>query len=313
MGASGMRQRTARPLFSALILAAGAHSVAPAAHLLNPQGQGSDGSALAVAPAHALAAQTLRGTVVRPDRTPLPDVALAVRTDAGLVLARATSDSTGRFRLDIDAGEQGSMQLEATLLGYADWETAPFELDADADLELFVAMQVAAIPLDPVTVEARSRRSTRRLADFERRMENPAFGGYFLEEEDIARRPASRPSNLPLAAPGMTVRPVPGPFDRWEVYSGDCPATLFVDGVRINQTVTSVDEYLSLDRIAGVEVYPRSMGAPPQYQDARSRECGVVLYWTKELRPDREGGWSATKIGVGVGLITGLLALGLVL
>ena len=267
---------------------------------------------VALTPAAGLA-QIVRGTVIRADATPLSEVDLVVRLEDGTVVARSTSDAGGRFRLDIDAAEMAPMHLEAALLGYAEWETAPFRLEDDADLEILVRMQVAAIPLDPVTVEARSRQSLRLLADFERRMENPAFGGYFITEEEIARRPASRPSNLPLAAPGMTVRPVPGPFDRWEVYSGDCPATLFVDGVRIDQTVTSVDEYLSLDRIGGVEVYPRSMSVPPQYQDARARECGVVLYWTKELEPDREGGWSDTKIALGVSLITGLLALGLIL
>jgi hypothetical protein len=240
-------------------------------------------------------------------------VDVVVRTDAGELVARTTSDSIGRFRVDIDGAERGPLRLEATLLGYADWETAPFQLEADADLEVLVSMQVSAIPLEPVTVEARSRLSTRRLADFERRMENPAFGGHFLVEEDIARRPVSRPSNLVLAAPGMTVAGGGGAFDRYTIYSGDCPATVYVDGVRIQQTNRSVDDYLELERIAGVEVYPRAMQAPPQYQDALLRDCGVVLYWTKELQPDREGGWSATKISVGVGLLTGLLALGLVL
>ncbi|MDX1646519.1 MAG: carboxypeptidase-like regulatory domain-containing protein [Longimicrobiales bacterium] len=255
--------------------------------------------------------QTIRGTVVEADRHPIPDAVVELRASDGRLLARAVSDTIGRFVLE-SAGD-GPMHLEATHLGYADWETAPFRLEPHADVEILVRLNVAAIPLEAVTVEARSSRSLRRLADFERRRRNPAFGGYFLGEEEIDRRRASRPSNLPLAAPGMTVRPVPGPFDRWWVYSGDCPAQVYVDGVRINQLVTSVDEYLTIDRIAGVEVYPRALSAPPQYQDSRGRECGSVLYWTKELEPDGDGTWSATKIAVGSVLIAGLLGVGLVL
>lgn len=95
-----MRMQTARPLLFALFFVAVAHGLAPATDLLSPWAHGWDPSA--VAPVHALAAQTLRGTVVRADRTPLPEVDVVIRTETGLVVARATSDSIGRFRLDID-------------------------------------------------------------------------------------------------------------------------------------------------------------------------------------------------------------------
>ncbi len=258
----------------------------------------------------AARAQVIRGTVIEANRLPIADAEVLLRTPGGEVVARTVSGEAGRFTLEPASG--GTMRLEASHLGHAEWSTTEFELSEDAEVEIVIRLNVAPIPLDPVTVETRSRQTTRRLADFERRMEIRAFGGRFLVEEDIARRPASRPSYLPLAAPGMTVRPVPGPFDRWLVYSGDCLANVYIDGVRIDQSVTSVDEYLTLDRIAGVEIYARAMSAPPQYQDARRRDCGTVVYWTKDLEPDRRGGWSTTKIMLGVTGISGLLLLGLV-
>lgn len=257
-----------------------------------------------------LEAQIIRGWVVRPDRSPIPDAEVLLTAEDGATVARATSDEMGRFELRTSTA--GRLRLEASHLGYADWETATFDLERDADLEVLVRLDVAPIPLEEVRVEARSRLTTRRLEGFERRMERQAFGGHFLVEEDIERRPASRPSNLPLAAPGMTVRGGRGPFDLYRIYTGDCLANVYVDGVRIDQAVRSVDEYLTLERIAGVEVYPRSMSAPPQYQDALRRECGTVVYWTKELQPDREGGWSTTKIALGVSVVVGLLAVTLV-
>lgn len=255
------------------------------------------------------AAQTIRGWVLRADRTPITDATVLLRSEDGILQARTTTGEDGRFVLDATAG--GGLVLHAEHLGFAPWETAPFDLAADADLDVVIQMQFAPIPLDELRVQARRQQSTRRLADFERRKENRAFGGYFLEEADIARRAASRPSNLVLEAPGMTVRPVAGPFDRWIVMSGDCPATVYVDGVRINQLNASVDEYLDLPRIAGVEVYPRAMSAPPQYMHGPGPECGTVLYWTKDLEPDDPGGWTTTKIVLGSLGFAGLIVLGL--
>ncbi|MBT8489189.1 MAG: carboxypeptidase-like regulatory domain-containing protein [Gemmatimonadetes bacterium] len=255
------------------------------------------------------AGQTIRGWVLRADRTPIAGAAVLLRVEDGVLLARTTTGDDGRFELDAVAGE--GLVLHAEHLGFAAWETAPFDLAADADLDVLIQMQFAPIPLDELRVQARRQQNTRRLADFERRKELRAFGGYFLEEGDIARRAASRPSNLVLEAPGMTVRPVPGPFDRWIVMSGDCPATVYVDGVRINQMNASVDEYLELPRIAGVEVYPRAMSAPPQFMHGPGPECGTVLYWTKDLEPDDSGGWTTTKIVLGSLGFAALIVLGL--
>jgi hypothetical protein len=41
-----------------------------------------------------------------------------------------------------------------------------------------------------------------------------------------------------------------------------------------------LDEIVSLTSIAGIEVYPRSVTAPPKYQSLNGL-CGVVLIWTR--------------------------------
>ena len=248
--------------------------------------------------AHAVRAQVIRGWVLRADGRALAESTVRLRGADGEVLVQVFTGADGRFELTAPGGG-GRMRLQAVNLGFADWETAPFELDPDADLEVLITLQVEPIPLDEILVEARRARTTRRLADFERRREIQAFGGFFIDEEDIARRPASRPSNLVLAAPGMSVRGGGGAFDFYQILSYDCIANVYVDGVRIDQRGASVDEYLELDRIAGVEVYPRAASAPPQYQDAVRRECGTVLYWTKELEPDGPEGWTWRKIALG--------------
>ena len=95
--------------------------------------------------------------------------------------------------------------------------------------------------------------------------------------------------------------------------TGRCLARTFIDGVRVEQSSSaSIDDLLSPELIAAVEMYPRGFQAPPQYTDALDPRCGVVLFWTKEPRQGESSGWSVTKITVGLGVLVGILMLGLV-
>lgn len=43
---------------------------------------------------------------------------------------------------------------------------------------------------------------------------------------------------------------------------------------------TQVNSLVNPGSVAGIEVYPRALGAPPEFPMVSSR-CGVVLIWTK--------------------------------
>jgi hypothetical protein len=59
-------------------------------------------------------------------------------------------------------------------------------------------------------------------------------------------------------------------------------------------------------------MYPRGLSAPPQYQDTRNPECGVVLFWTKD-RPGGTGrGSSFGRIAVGLGLLGAIITLAII-
>jgi len=262
-----------------------------------------------------LQAQVVRGTVIGVgDGRPIAGVSLALRDQDGEVQARSLSSEQGRFELRASRG--GMVRLEVSHLGYADWETANFALATDALLEVEVKLGIEAIPLEPITVIARGTMGQSRTAQFEQRMNDPGrVGGYFIPEEEIARRPMATASNLVLAAPGMSVRLASSSvgLDRNVIMAGDCVAQMFVDGVRISQANgVSVDDLLDPTRIAGVEMYPRALGAPVQYLDASNPQCGVVLFWTKEPQPTESGGWSSTRIAVGLGLVFAIITLGFV-
>ena len=243
----------------------------------------------------------------------------------GTVVAESGVD--GRFVLTASRG--GRFTLEVERIGYRSWVSDPLELDGGESIELVVRVGVDAIPLDPIVVVAREGLSRGRLADFERRRQDPTIGGHFLGPEEIARRPVATPSQLLRAVPTVTLAQIqltPGSMglDRSLVYlpgsrgsgtlPGSCLAELFVNGVPVRQDPdgrVSVDDVLQGNPIVGVEVYSRASAAPLQYRG--SGACGVVLYWTAEPEIEsgavRSGGLGLGRIAVGVGLIGALITL----
>lgn len=268
---------------------------------------------LASVPATSLQGQMVRGIVIGVgDGEPIADAQLILRNEAGVTVATAVSASTGLFVLTLRA--PGLVTLEVSHLGYADWETAAFELGRDQVIEVEVKLGVEAIPLDPITVVAESTMQLGTLAAFRERMADPSLDGYFILEEEIERRPMAKPSDLILGTPGMSVglASSTGGLDRGVIMSGGCPARTFIDGMRVQQgDGASIDDLLTPDRIAGVEVYPRATGAPVQYQDPGQR-CGVVLFWTKPAEQDADGGSSRGRTLLGVGLLLGILTLAVI-
>ncbi len=266
-------------------------------------------TAVLVAGAPGADAQIVRGVVVGVgDGEPIADAALVLRFENGGLAATAVSSAAGEFVLEVP--RSGTVRLEVSHLGYADWGTAPFELVSGAIMDVEVRLGVEAIPLDPITVVAESRMALGGLAGFQERATNPTIGGYFIHEEEIARRRMAIPSNLVLAAPGMSVGLASSAagFERNVIMAGGCVARTYVDGIRVQQGAgASVDDLLTPDRIAGVEMYPRSVGAPLQYTEPGGRGCGVVLFWTKPADLDDDRGRSRSRILLGVGLLVGIL------
>jgi len=260
-----------------------------------------------------LDAQVVRGAVTEVgDSTPIVDAQLVLRDDNDRVRATAVSGPGGRFELRVDG--PATVRLEVSHVAYADWWTASFPLGADDVIEVAVRLGIEAIPLEPITVLAASE-ADGRLAGFRQRSQDPGgFGGYFLTEEDIGRRPLAPTSSLVASTPGITLgRAGGGGTDRSVILANNCVARIFIDGVSVTQTEGgSIDDLLPADHIAGIEVYPRLMQAPPQYQSARGAACGVVLFWTKEPTASVSAGRSLRTRLIGFGLLGALVTLMLV-
>lgn len=261
-------------------------------------------------------AQTVTGRAVNEAGVPVAGASVGLRHAEGRFVTTSVTSEVGAFVLRATLG--GVYNLEVRHLGYADFISEDISIDGGENVEIEVRLGTQAIPLEPLTVLARRSPTAGRLAGFRQRMTDPGrVGGHFITREDIEARPMSTPSNLVLGVPGTTVAPVGGAFglDRSLITlqgrGGPCVARLFVDGIRVTQTAQhTVDDLLDMETVGAVEVYPRALTAPMQYQDAGAAQCGVVLFWSREGERSSNP-WSLKRIAIGSGIIGTLLFIGL--
>lgn len=273
---------------------------------------------LLVAPASQ--AQTLRG-FVRDEAAgvAIEGARLLLLDGVGDVVGTTLSDETGAFLLRADA--PGRYLLRAERLGYTTYTSRPILL-AVGTVRVQLKMGIDAIPLEALTVLADSGPRIGPLVGFEERRSDPALTGYFLDEQDLRRRPAAYPTRLLEVIPGVILRRVqtedhplglrsqvflPGGRDAFG--QPGCLAQVYVDGVPVVQGgERSVDDIITGATLAAVEVYPRPHSAPPQY--GGSGECGVVLFWLAGPSASTRG-WDKRRLAVGAAAALGIFWLGL--
>ncbi len=225
---------------------------------------------------------SIRGTASSSfDGHPLPGVMISVPAAHRF----AVSDSAGRFEL---AGlPSGRQRIRVSYEG-RNTEEYDFELRRGKAKRIVVLLDVAAVDLAPVVVEAQARDFSRNLAGFYDRRK--WYGGFarFFTREDLERAHLP-PLNAVLARDGIFVRclsrgciPV-----RWS-RGALCAVSVSVDGMPFWE-----QDY---DRIAAaevqaVEVYrnpfwglpsmPQIATAGPSWSFGALSTCGAVLIWTR--------------------------------
>jgi len=198
------------------------------------------------------------------------------------------TDSTGRFVLDgLPSGRQ------AIRVSYEGRETQDFmfSLEGERTKRIAVVLDVDAVDLNPLVVEARQANLWRDLAGFyERRRAYSGFAHFFTREE-IARMRQPKLSGL-LTLEGIVTRCYqecrPTRFSRGSF----CAVPVSVDGVAFRE----VDyDQIEVSDVAGVEVY---RGVPPADLShsllptpgssmwmgtglSAAGSCGLVEIWTR--------------------------------
>ncbi len=253
-------------------------------------------AALSFALAPALAAQNgavIRGRVLGPAGQPLAG-ALVIKTSPTVDTVRA--DTAGRYA--VSRLMPGHYVFEIRQSGYSPMEME-LNLTGDTTLEVDVPLELAALDVSAATLDQVG--FTRRKADNHGRR-----GVAFIGPDEIAARNATKLTDLLAGITDVQIRPE----GRYAAIWGDgarCAMPVWVDGHQSTDVWPyqdrGLDEAISLDRVAAIEVYPRDTQVPREFQqpsapmparyspsihgsgyqayDTRTVHCGVILVWTK--------------------------------
>jgi carboxypeptidase family protein len=236
--------------------------------------------------------RVLRGRIVTVEGDPISYA--NVQVNGG---RRYIADDSGRFAVPIPY--EGRLTLLARRIGF---EPEEAKLDAMPDTAVRMRMRTAARVLPGQVVTGRAPYARLDLGGFYKRMaevENGARVGYFVTPEDLELRKPQNVTDAVEQFPSIRLRPIdtgpPGALGngfplarkfRIEDRSG-CALTVYLDRVRIQPTMVNLkpqDEEINTivqpHVVAGIEVYPRALGAPPEFPPVGDH-CGVVLIWSK--------------------------------
>jgi hypothetical protein len=168
------------------------------------------------------------------------------------------------------------------------FEPAEAGIPAGSDTAIRIAMTPLAVRLSAVQVLGTQMSSKLELRGFYDRMRDVERGinrGYFITPEDLERRKPNFITQMLEGYPSIRVDAMHGQHFAVLRGTGNCPMTVYLDGVRIiGKLNPRAEEPVNLvvkpNEIAGAEIYPRGVGAPPQYQELNG-SCGIVLIWTR--------------------------------
>jgi len=200
---------------------------------------------------------------------PIPGVMIAVR---GTQIFDVT-DSAGTFALGwLPSGRQKLRILYQDSLSYEQ----EIKLTAGKTLKLSVLLDVNAVELAPIVVEAKSIRAERSLAGFYDRRK---WGfGRFYTRQDLERR-RGLPLESLLRESGVSVGCRTGYCLPLGWTGGRaCVMSLYLDAGRM-----AGDQFdlIRVDELAGVEVYKRGFDVPVEFQWGTGNACGAILLWSR--------------------------------
>lgn len=194
------------------------------------------------------------------------------------VLDQTFTTEAGSFTLT--APRPGAYFVLASRVGYLRAVDGILELGEGGSISVDFFLRPQPLLLDSLVVEARRQRTVRHLQDqgFHERMK--AGFGHFITPEKIERRPPFDGADLLRGVPG--VRATRGMLGTTVRYlggrGGTCTPTLYIDGVRAQ--AETLEEVVSVDDIAAVELYTRASSTPLEWGGVNG-SCGALLVWTK--------------------------------
>ena len=233
----------------------------------------------------ATSAPVLRGTIR--DLAGQPVAGARVRLWGTETEARA--NDAGEFRFA--AAAAGTQLIDARMIGFVPLRRVVL-VSPESGATVDLVMSDFPMEIDTVRVLARRPPSPVALAGFERRKR--LGHGVFLDAEAVELRRPLLFTDLMRGIPGVELfaqdqmtRTI-----RMRATNGNqsCVPVLVVDGMRLPLEDLNVDDVVPAELVKAIEVYPRRIQAPPEFQ---ATDCGSVVVWTG-LR-----GWLAKRLGRG--------------
>lgn len=218
---------------------------------------------------------------------------------------RFVSDDSGRFAVPVTVVGRATLLLRR--IGFQPTEMV---LTVMPDTTIRVSMSAVARTLETQLVTVRSPFVRLDMGGFYRRMaevQNGARVGYFVTPEDLELRKPQNVADVVEQFPNIRLAPIDdgvigsdglahadGMMSRRKFRIEDrngCPLTVYLDRIRIQPSMRGgkeadeeINSLVNPASVAGIEVYPRAIGAPPEFPVANTNstsQCGVVLIWTK--------------------------------
>ena len=251
-------------------------------------------------------AQVVRGRVVDAGSGQAIKIAqLELLDDRQKTLLKIVADTTGAFRLR--AWQAGKYAVRVGALGYQSVTSELLEVGTGEEFELNIRLSADAIPVEAVTVVARSRPSLTEIAlrgYYDRRDTGRRIGmGRFFDRSEINQR-GTKLSDVVRKVPGfrvfvrgrcvyfatatnpvhtgkLTDPPVDGrgSADCSQPPTTICVASMYLDGMLVKPDAVSLDQLVPLDWVEAIEAYRRPSELPAEFMQNGS--CGVIALWTR--------------------------------
>lgn len=217
--------------------------------------------------------RTLRGTVVDAAGAPMRDAIVEVVSAS----KDTRTDSLGQFVVrDLPAMRH---IVRVRRLGFSPTYLFADLNDSSSTRARIVVRQFAGQNLGLVVV--RATRGPSHLQGFLRRAARPSGWGQMLTEQQIAARNPIRPTDLFQGMMGIRV-------NRTSFGSGvltgraGCRVSVFINGFLTQMRGgMGIDEMVSVQDLAGVEVYNGIGGVPSDLMMGSSNACATIGIWTK--------------------------------
>jgi hypothetical protein len=198
-----------------------------------------------------------------------------------------TTDEVGAFSL---AGlPPGSHTLEARALGYLPMHIA-VDLFPGRRAHASVTMSDFPTVIDTVRIRASRGRPSTTPPGFDARRR--VGYGTFLDAEQIEQRGPQQFSDLLRAVRGVFVTSTGVTGSTISMEGNNtltaCQPLLVIDGEHVPLNGMNINDLIPTTVVTAVEIYPRRLEAPPEFQ---TLDCGSIVVWTGAR------GWLAKRNG----------------